>query len=278
MVSTASLAQPPRVAVHPIAVSGLTANDKRNLEALFDVRLARTAGIRLAGSGGVDDALAQPQGRDCEVRDACLRFLAEQTGSLYAVHARVSADALVTKLSASARVVRVDGMMIREVERSATVNGEVMKAGREVIAALLDGLDLDQLAETVPVHEDPSQPGVSVPMVTASAPSNLRTVLGAVTVGAGGATLIAGAVLAGLSASGRGRLQIDSTGAVPAEQASAASGVAQEMRAASVLIPVGAVATAGGLALLLYRPQSDVVVTAAPSRTGGTVLISGRLP
>ncbi len=86
-LASLALAEERRVAVHPLDARELTVEQREWLKAFFDVRLARTVGVRTAGSSRIDEALQTAKGKDCETKDSCLRYLAEATGSLYAVYA-----------------------------------------------------------------------------------------------------------------------------------------------------------------------------------------------
>lgn len=189
-----------RVAVLPLGGGGDAA------QASFDVLLARVPEVRFAGMEGIEEALAKPAGRDCASRDACLRFVAESTESQYAVHAALRTEQGVVR--GEARVVRADGVVVRRASASGA-------AERAVLGQLVDGLALGSLEADGPF--------------AVAADASPRRPVGYTLMGAGIATVVAGAVMGGLAIEGD-RRQAD---------------------AAIVLVPMGAVlGVAGGLLAL----------------------------
>ena len=281
-----ALAEDRRVAVHPLDARELTVEQREWLKAFFDVRLARTAGIRTAASSRIEDALATPKGRDCETKDSCLRYLAEATGSLYAVYARVRREPLGGELLVTARVVRADGAVVRKVSRRAQPqqNVELMDTCRTLVASAVDALELSRLPSQLPLNE-PLQPSTLPPppllAVAQPAPSNGisgRRMVGMAMGSVGLATLGTGAVLFGMAAAGRSQLTPDRTGAVPSSQVARAGNVALQGQAGTVLIPLGVALGLGG-ALLALWPEArrvDVALTAGPG--GGGIRVGGVLP
>lgn len=221
-IASAAAAQGARVAVHPLELSELTEAQREKLQAQFDVMLARVADIHLAGSAMIEDALQKRAGQGCEQRDECLRFLAQATESVYAIHARVRPDPLGNQLVLSARVVRSDGAMVRRVTlmEPLTAGAEPLEKRRVLLGQLLDDLDLNRLSPTVVAERAVTRPASREP-------------IGIGLLGLGTGALLGGAVLAGLAASGK---STDREG-----------DVARETAGAAVMIPVGAlIALAGG--------------------------------
>ncbi len=280
LVSAASSAQGARFAVHPLELREMTAAQQELVQAQFDVLLAKVPSIRLAGSTLVEEALRKPAGKDCETRDACLRFLAKETESLYAVYARLRPDPLGAQLLLNARVIRSDGAVMRQVELGAPLGekGELTETARQLLARLLDRLELKALSATLAV--EPVAPIVPLARAEVVPPPAVivssRRPAGLALLGTGAVTLGAGAIVAGLAVGGRSQLTLDPHGAVPQSQANRALGVAREGQVATVLIPVGAVVALLGAAVAFW-PRGDAVAVSMlrpASRTG----FQGRWP
>jgi hypothetical protein len=274
-------ALPLRIAALPLELSGVDTGQATSLEAAFDVKLARTSAIRLAGRARVDEVV-QPAGAEaCAQNEQCLRELAERTDSLYTLQATLAADALRTKLEATARVLRVDGVVVRRVVRTApiTSGADVVTAGRELLDELLRALELEHLLDAVPAAgADSAQADADVPLRVPLAVEGLqpREGAGVAAMGVGTLAIGAGATLAILALTGRQAVQPDAGGHVPAAQAAVAARVAHEAQAAAVLLPVGVAVVAGGLLMLLLPPHLDVAVAAGPRVAG--LSISGSFP
>lgn len=287
-LSSAVAAQGARIAIHPLDARELTVEQREWLKALFDVRLARTPGVRLAGSGRVEAALQSPQGKECETSDACLRYLAESSGSLYAIYARLRRDPVGGELLMTARVVRADGALVKTVSRRAhpEPNVELTETCRTLVTNVVSGLDLQSLPPALPAKRDPPQSlamfsappllAIDAPPQAGSASPRKRAGLALGTFGV--ASLTAGGLLVAMATDGRSRLTPNSSGAVPHPQAAAAANVAMQTNAAAVLIPVGALIGAAG-ALLAFWPEDPRVSIAVSGSPGGAgVLIAARLP
>jgi hypothetical protein len=272
-------ALPARIAVPPLALTGVERDDAEKLEASFDVKLARLQSVHLAGSMRVSEALQGMSDASCAEHDECLRGLAERTDSLYALQAGLMADALRTRLVASARVVRVDGAVVRTVERAAALASphDTVRVGRELLDQLIGALELGLLLDTVPVASaHPLAPQLSVSAGATGEASTRRTVVSAGLMGAGTLSLGAGVTLAALAATGRQQLHVDARGNVPAGQAAAAARVAHDAQAATLLVPLGLAVAAGGVLLALLPSQPQVSASACSS--GGQLAVSGTFP
>ena len=286
LTASLSYAAGTRVAVHPLDARELTVEQREWLKAFFDVRLARIKGISLAGSNRIDDALRTAKGKDCEVKDSCLQYLAESSGALYGVYARLRREPLGGELLMTARVVRADGTVVKNLSRRAhpQANVELLETCRGLVTAVVDGLELQSLP-TEPPQLAPRAPAPlpPPPLLTVETPArpflgmSARRTAGFAIASVGLATLASGTVLIGMATDGRSRLTPDSTGAVPASQVGRAASVALQGRAATVLIPVGAVIGLGG-ALIALWPEDRYSVALNASSTGGGFLVGGALP
>lgn len=85
----------------------------------------------------------------------------------------------------------------------------------------------------------------------------LATTVGWVIGGVGVATVVTGAVLAGLASASRATLQVDTSGVVQADQAAQASSAVRLARLSTVLFVSGGLAAAGGLVLALWPASSS---------------------
>jgi hypothetical protein len=278
VLGSAGWAQVPRLAVHPLELRELSPEQREKFQALFDVLLARVPDIRLAGTSRVEDALARPEGKGCESHDACLRFLAESTESLYGVFARVRADPLGAQLTVVSRVVRSDGALVRKVSLAVPIekDADLTESGRQLLGKLLSALDLGQLRDTLPVVTAPANAPASFDRPEPGLSARRATGFGLV--GVGGATLVAGGVLAALAASGRASLTPDKSGAVPPSEVERAANVVRQSEAASVLIPIGAVLVVGGAALALWPTERALRISVGAGPEGAALMLGGRLP
>lgn len=283
LTASLSFAAGARVAVHPLDARELTVEQREWLKAFFDVRLARVQGVNLAGSSRIDDALRTAKGKDCETRDSCLQYLAESSGSLYAVYARLRREPLGGELLMTARIVRVDGTVVKTLSRRAhpQQNIELLETCRGLVTSIVDGLELQSLPDQLPQLAPAPLP--PPPLLTVQTPArpflgmSARRTAGLAIASVGLASLASGTVLVGMATDGRRRLTPDATGAVPASQVSPAADVALQGRAASVLIPVGVVIGLGG-ALIALWPEDRYSVAVNASSTGGGIVVGGGLP
>jgi len=266
--------------MHPLELREMPAAQREIVQAQFDVMLARIRDIRLAGSTAVEEALLKPAGKGCETRDECLRFFAESTESVYGVYARLRPDPLGAHLLIRARVVRSDGVVMRNVSLATPIEDDVelTETARELLAQMLDELELDTLSATVtlePVAQPNPPPPFAQPIVFAPSP---RRPAGFALLGIGAVTLAAGGVCAGAAVSGRSQLTPDRDGAVPLSQANRALEVAREGQAATVLLPVGAVIAAVGSALAWWPVDTPIAVSVLAASDRAGLQVGGRLP
>jgi hypothetical protein len=269
LLASAAGAQP-RIAVHPLEVGNVSSTQREQLKAQFEVMLARMQGFKM------DVAMGKSAATRCEVRDSCLRFIAEATDSLYGVYVRL--DALGADVRVVSRVVRVDGAVVRKVSVPLKGRAKVslVELSREALAQTLRELKLAEL-EPAPVVLASVPPP---PTVVYSERSNgdWKKVAGWSLVGAGGAALVVGGVFAGMAAAGTAANPHDAAGLVPPERAASAAAALRQSNIATILIPTGiAVAAIGAVVVLLPRPgNSDVGVSLAPTGDGLSLSVSGR--
>jgi hypothetical protein len=273
-----------RVAVHPLDARELTVEQREWLRAFFDVRLARTAGVRIAGSNRVEDALRTSRGKDCETKDTCLQYLAESSGSLYAIYARLRREPIGGELLMTARIVRADGTVVKSVSRRAHPerNVELVDTCRTLVSSVVESLQLASLPNEAPALA-PTDRFPAPPLLTVEAPRqptgmSPRRTAGIAIASVGVATLASGVVLFGMAAQDRATLTPDSNGNVPPSQVARASNVAMQGQAGTVLVPVGVIIGLGGALLALWPEDRGVAVSMHASAAGGGVLVGGSLP
>ena len=274
-----------RIAIHPLDARELTVEQREWLKAFFDVRLARTPGVQLAGSNRVEAALRTASGKDCETKDSCLSFLADSSGSLYAVYARLRREPMGGELMMTARVVRADGEVVKTVSRRAhpEPNVELLETCRTLVTSVVEGLELSSLPNVLAPRTAVAQALPPPPLVTIEAarvaPGMSARRKAGIAIGAVGvATLASGAVLFGLASDGHSTLELDGNGNVPASQAARAGNVAMQSQASSVLIPTGIIIGLGGALIALWPEDRPVNVSFSASPAGGGILVGGRLP
>ncbi len=302
LVSWAAWAAP-RLAVHPLEVVNTSNTQRDQLSAQFEVMLARQQGIKLAGSIRMYEVLQNSVATRCEVRDSCLRFLAEATDSLYGVYVRLEAQP--DELVVSGRVVRVDGVLVRKVTVPVKVrlNLSVVELGREALTLALAELQLSALSSTIPdAVQPPVDPTVALtpPPTPAAAPAEpiqseafvspppllisreketpWTKVAGWSLVAVGGAAFGVGAVFGGMAVVGMGANPPDASGLVAPERAAPVAAALGQSKIAAVLLPTGAVLAAVGVGLVvLPSPRGTRVgVSIAPGREGLLVSLTGR--
>ena len=280
----------PRLAVHPLEVSHVTAEQQEQLRAQLDVMLARLKGVRVAGSARLEDVLQASAASRCDVRDSCLRFLAEGTDSLYGMYMRVEPTS--DEVVAIARVVRSDGVTVRRVTVPVKPHGglTVVELARKAMASALLELRLAELPSTLliepPAAEPfavltppPTPPAAVVPLAEPERRSvPLKTVTGWSLVGVGGATLVAGGVFAALAAAGTAANPPDASGRVAPERAGAVAAALNQSQLSSILIPTGAAVAIIGAVVVLLPRAGPVTAAAAPLRDGLSVGLWGAFP
>ena len=269
----------PRLAVHPLGLGNFPAEQQEILKSQFEVLVARVAGVKLAGSSRLDDTLTKAAAANCEVRDSCLRFLAESTDSLYGMYVRV--DNGPTGVIATGRVVRSDGVTVRKVRVDA-------ESARDALVLALRELKLDTLESTLPSNPLPVAESFSPPPMPPAAvdvarereaATNWKKVTGVSLIGVGAATLATGGVFAGLAASDAAANPPDSTGAVSSVHAAGAANALQRSRIAAVLIPTGAaLAVIGAIVLALPSHSDRYSLGVTPTQDGVMASVSGTLP
>jgi hypothetical protein len=268
----------PHFAVHPLETAGVSAADAERMGALFDVLVAKTPKIKLAGAARMDEALATNAASGCDVRDSCLRFLAESTDSLYGIYVRLDLEG--EELIATSRVVRLDGVLVRQARIAVPVSGKPIDVAHQALTLTLAELKLNELDSTLPARQAVPEPIVltppPVPPAAIEPTTGWKKIAGWTLIAAGGTTLAAGGVFAGLSAAGLAANPHDPRGLVSPEHAAPAASALNQARIATGLIPVGAAVAAVG-AILLLTPASAPQLSVVPLQDGAALSFSGTL-
>lgn len=204
----------------------MASSQSQALQSEFRQLLARRSGTLVPTPSAWKAAVAALRRQDCDVRDECLKQLAVNGSSLYALFASLERNAAGTELTASGRVVNQDGVLTRGPVK-VTVSAAAKDATTNALIELLAALKLDTLPavlEPVKVAEPvkgveptltllPAPPPPLPPMVVTGPPADAPTpparVAGFVLLGLG---LAAGATSAGFGISAalqRGELPVD---------------------------------------------------------------------
>ena len=228
--------------------------------------------------------------QDCDVRDECLKQLALNAQTLYALFASVERNAAGTEVTATGRVVNQDGRLVRP-PTQVTVSAASRNPVQDALRALLDKLDLGALPavltpepkveptpvpapQPVVVTTPPPPPPEPQPVLVTSptGPSAGRIVAG-VTLGVGIAAAAVSATFGILGATQRSGLPVDGRFTTDAQ----AQQQARVDTFASVSLGTGI--GAGVLlvtSVVLFATSSSVSVAVVPSRDGAAFALSGR--
>jgi hypothetical protein len=118
------------------------------LQSDFRQLLARKSGTLTPTSSNWKAAVAALKRQDCDVRDECLRQLAINGSSLYALFASIERNAAGTELTAVGRVVNQDGTLVREPAR-VTITAASKNAPLDALTQLVSALKLEELPLTL---------------------------------------------------------------------------------------------------------------------------------
>lgn len=252
-------------------------------------------GISVPTLSAWDAAVSELKRNDCEEQDDCLRQLAVTAGTLYAVFVKVDANPERTKVTASGRVIRKDGLKVvdwKSVELSA--EGGLEAASKAVVGKLLEAMALASLPSSVPVAVAPVaevKPAESVPAANPASVEahptepqvNHGLTTAAYVTGGGGIVVTAvGVVLLGTVASDSNRLGVRSDGvvtALPSDEAKAtAASMGTRSVAGGVLVGVGTAAIVTSVVMFVLGSDEPLFgkwdVAAVPMREGAFASVS----
>ncbi len=284
----------PTVATAPLEIhlkpEAISAKETEALRDDFE-RLVRATDARVPTPSEMTTALASLKRQDFSSSDEALALLAQRAQTLYALHVQIEFGLAGTVVGVG-KVVRTDGNRMTpgvRVERSIQKNNYV-KAVTEIITAVLERLELQSLASSLPVAtvelvltpdarvkvaEDPGAPPTTPPLVRYRKRSNLG-IAGAVIGIAGAAVALAGVVTLGLASSEAGRLTPDERHYLPAEQVEIYRSAKTKESAGTLMAGVGALAAVGGgLLWLLSEDDGPIEVTVTPIPGGAAAVVGG---
>ncbi len=284
-----------RIAVHPLAAPGV--DDAKLVIELNREQLnilAETQHLTLAAIEDVERRLAEEGGR-CPAhgkeRIECLERVALATRATYSI--AVTVKRLGNDFELSATIADPDRVPLEQpATLSCAGNGAVKP--EVALKAQLRALLLDIIkAGTLP--SDPRKLSASAvppplpplefksdehrPTIREPAPQSQTGFIGKITMGVGGASVIAGIVLLSVAGGERAGIHVDPYGNIPLSQMGnvQSTGVMQNVGGACVGFGLATVA-AGGLLWLMSATGSSGGVTLAPTPGGAAVVFRGELP
>jgi hypothetical protein len=122
----------------------MPAAQSQALQSDFRQLLARKSGTLVPTPSAWKAAVAALRRQDCDVRDECLRQLAVNGASLYALFASIERNAAGTEYTASGRVVNQDGALTRGPVK-VVVSAAAKDATTNALVELMTALKLDTL-------------------------------------------------------------------------------------------------------------------------------------
>ncbi|MEW5739122.1 MAG: hypothetical protein AB1938_09355 [Myxococcota bacterium] len=297
VVSSSVGAQEPQPSLTPFPLelkrkpSGFSQKDGEDLQREF-IRLVRKSGVLVPDSGSLDLAMKELKRQDCEREDECLKALALQGQTLYALYASVDYT-LEGAVVATGRVVRDDGKVASPVQTVTLPKGKdaFKDVAKVALVQLLAALELAKLPPSRPVEKPPEvvskpdepknggqpppgeKPPETPPVVKKTGSSGMK-IAGWTMVGVGGAAAVAGVVVFATTSlprtDGNGNVVAEDKGKVAPAQAQQTAGVA-------VLAAGLGVAAAGAVVLMLAPasvPEPVKQVSIVPV-SGGAVAVFG---
>lgn len=268
--AVAAQAQTEKVRIAPLPMKVVTGDMK------LDTELPRKFEMRLLGSKLVEcplpdrvvEFLRSRSGAPCEKDAACLKTLAENTSSLYALASAVMMNGAGDAFEVNATIFRIDGVR-KDVAFEYKFNRNVMTlnlAGDEMLKELISRLELDRLERVLPLISAPPPPvppeALPVPVETRIPPARIAAyVAGGLAAGAGVTALAVGMVASGEAS----RVSLSQEGELlnPSQLALAKASV-EKSTAATILGATAGVGVAAAVIILLVTPAREPVVTVAP--------------
>jgi hypothetical protein len=299
-----AMAQAPMPSVTPFPLelkrtpSSFSKKDGDELKKDF-VRAARRVALA-PDTASLDVALKELKRQDCDVADECLKVLAVKAQTLYALYAQVEYS-LTGQVVATGRVVRDDGKLVVGPQTVTMVKGKdsFKDVAKVALTRLIDQLGVAGLptfkevekpvevvkpvekpVEPVKLVEKPVEPPPSAPpiVVRETGPAPMK-VAGYVTLGVGGAALVAGALVAALAQPqlGANSVIVPTSGQSPQDAVKAYQAAKGQQTAGFVVLGVGAAVAVTGLVLSVL-PSGSNAVTVVPVNGGAVVSVGGTFP
>jgi hypothetical protein len=283
----------------------------KQLQKEFRLQVLKQSNVATPTPSAWDAALAQLKRQDCETNDDCLRELAVTAGALYAIHASVEQDLTKTNVTAQARIVRRDGVLI-EIGGQRVSKVELPKgkesfeaAAKTALSRLLASMKLGELPSTLPaaepvkpvVQQEAPDAGVAVaqvepqvvdagippppPLVVENAPTPPGKIAAYTLIGVGAAGVVVGGAFGIVALGDKDGITGVMNGNGNPSQVSTQQAVDRNATISAVSISIGVACAAAGAALYFLSPDADnhTVITAAPMPGGGAMVgIGGRFP
>ena len=217
-LSSLALAQAPSPVVMPFPLElkgtppGLTQEDRDSLQREY-TRLLRLSGAKIPDFVRYDGALKELKRQDCEREDECLAQLPKKPESLYALYGSLDTT-LEGGVEVSGRVVRDDGKVASptQIVKLAKDEKPFQDQAMRALAQLFTQLKIGELPPERPVEAKEPIATITpiVPMEQVGSFQSARALsnAGAISLAAGGATAIVGALIWGLAPSAPAKLTV----------------------------------------------------------------------
>lgn len=305
LVSSLAFAQAPQPSLTPFPLelkrkpSGFSKDDADELQKQF-VRLVRKSGALVPDTASLELAIKELKRQDCEREDECLKQLALQAQTLYALYASVDYS-LEGAVVATGRVVRDDGKIASALQTVSIPKGKdaFKDVAKVALVRLLEQLGLATLPPFRPVEagtppdgskpdpvvqkdpgggKPPNPPPPPPPVVTPAGPSAGK-IAGWTLAGVGGAAAVVGVVVLAVA-----NPQLDEAGVIvpqagqtPTEAVAAYRAAKSQQTIGGVVAGVGAAVAVGGLVLALMSGGDEPAKTVSlvPVAGGAVVSVGG---
>ena len=285
--AAAAFGQAERVRIAPLPLKTATGDQKldETLARKFEIKLLASKQVEMPLPDKVQEFLRTRTGAPCEKDAACLKTLAENMSSLYALAAAMRLNAAGTAYEVTAILYRVDGVK-KDVAFEYKIDKNAMTpvvAGEEAIKELIARLELGKLERMLPsappTHPtEPAPPVVTKPAESPASPLKIGAYVAAAVAAVGGFSSL------GLALSANAKAQVMMTRPGLLDDKTMGTQILESRAQAKAALGVGIGAgVAAALAVLLFimSPSDEpapATVTFAPIGSGGGFVFSGRLP
>lgn len=299
LVAGVASAQAPQPSLTPFPLemkrkpSGFSAKDAEELQKDF-VRLVRKSGALVPDTASLELAVKELKRQDCEREDECLKQLAAQAQTLYALYASVDYS-LEGAVVATGRVVRDDGKIASPLQTVTMPKGKdaFRDVAKVALVRLLEQLELAKLPPFRPVEKPvevktdvPKQepevklpPPPPPPVVEKGVPP--AKIAGWTMVGVGAAALVGGVVMLAVADP-----QLNAQGLIAPRNQTDDAAIAAYQTAKTqqtiggVIAGVGGAMAVGGLVMVLMTGDDEPknTVSLMPVAGGAMVSIGGTIP
>lgn len=304
LVSSLAFAQAPQPSLTPFPLelkrkpSGFSKDDGDELQKQF-VRLVRKSGALVPDTASLELAIKELKRQDCEREDECLKQLALQAQTLYALYASVDYS-LEGAVVATGRVVRDDGKIASALQTVSIPKGKdaFKDVAKVALVRLLeqlglatlppfrpveagtppDGPKVDPLVKKDPDVKLPDPPPPPPPVVTPAGPSAGKIARWTLA-GVGAVAAVVGVVVLAVA-----NPQLDSSGVIvpqagqtPTEAVAAYKAAKSQQTIGGVVAGVGGAVAVGGLVLALMSGGDEPAktVSVVPVAGGAVVSVGG---